>query len=52
MKPASVSYPAILWFGLLLVLLAALGGVGLAMWMENGPAMFLSLAAAGLAWCF
>ncbi|UUP16122.1 hypothetical protein NTH_00564 [Nitratireductor thuwali] len=32
--------------------LAALGGLGLAMWLNNGPAMVISLAQAGLAWCF
>jgi|UPI00003A2B8E hypothetical protein len=33
-------------------LLAGLGGLGLAMWVDNGAAIFLSLAEAGLAWCF
>jgi hypothetical protein len=34
------------------MLLAGLGGFGLAMWVENGAALFLSLAETGLAWCF
>ncbi|MDZ5698181.1 hypothetical protein [Chelativorans sp. M5D2P16] len=52
MKTAPANLPAILRAGLLLVLLAALGGLGLAMWMEKGAAMFISLVEAGLAWCF
>ncbi|WP_265518107.1 hypothetical protein [Nitratireductor luteus] len=34
------------------IFLAAVGGLGFAMWLNNGPALFLSLAEAGLAWCF
>lgn len=52
MKSAPATFPAILRTGALLVLLAALAGLGLAMWLENGAAMFISLAEAGLAWCF
>ncbi|WP_274424392.1 hypothetical protein [Chelativorans sp. YIM 93263] len=32
--------------------LSATAGLGLAMWLENGPALLLSLAQTGLAWCF
>ncbi len=34
------------------MLLMAVAAFGLAMWLENGAALFLSLAQAGLAWCF
>lgn len=32
--------------------LAAIAGVGFAMWMENGPGIFMALAQSGLSWCF
>jgi len=52
MKSAHASHPAFFRLALAAALLAGLGGVGLAMWMKNGAALFLSLAEAGLAWCF
>lgn len=33
-------------------LLAAIGGLAFAMWMEHGAGIFLSMAQSGLAWCF
>lgn len=52
MKPVPANLPPLLKLGPPLLLLAALGGLGLAMWVENGAALFISLAQAGLAWCF
>lgn len=51
MKSAPANHPAFLVFAAALLLLAVVGGFGLAMWMENGAAIFLSLVEAGLAWC-
>lgn len=31
---------------------AAMVGLGLAGWLESGARMFMTLAEAGLAWCF
>ncbi|WP_201285581.1 hypothetical protein [Chelativorans xinjiangense] len=51
MKTAPANLPAFFKLGALAMLLAALAGLGLAMWIENGAAIFISLAEAGLAWC-
>lgn len=32
--------------------LAAATGAAFAAWIDNGPAMLMSMAASGLAWCF
>jgi len=52
MKTAPANHPNLIKYAAAAMLLAGLGGVGLAMWVENGTALFLSLAEAGLAWCF
>jgi hypothetical protein len=31
---------------------AALAGAVFAMWVDNGPRLFMALAESGLAWCF
>ncbi|MCT8996893.1 hypothetical protein [Chelativorans intermedius] len=51
MKPAPDSLQRLLAVSAFAMLLAALAGLGFALWMENGVAMFISLAQAGLAWC-
>jgi len=51
MNAAPLAYPAFLKLALAAILLAAFGGLGLAMWMERGAAMFLALAETGLSWC-
>jgi len=35
-----------------LVVIAAAFGAVFAMWIENGPRIFLTYAQSGLAWCF
>jgi len=52
MKSAPGNYPFFFKFAAASMLLAGLGGLGVAMWVENGAALFLSLAEAGMAWCF
>lgn len=37
--------------GLVVMLLAAIGGVAFGGWLAHGPQMLNSLWAAGLAWC-
>jgi len=51
MRSAPENYSLLVKFAAAGMLLAGLGGLGLAMWVENGAALFLSLAEAGLAWC-
>ncbi|WEX11365.1 hypothetical protein [Chelativorans sp. AA-79] len=52
MRSAPVNYPVLFKFAAAGMLLAGIGGLGVAMWVENGAALFLSLAETGLAWCF
>ncbi|WP_309086030.1 hypothetical protein [Chelativorans sp.] len=52
MRSAPANHQALFVVAAAAMLLAGLGGLGIAMWMENGAAIFLSLAEAGLAWCF
>src|SRR5690606_4119128 len=51
MKPAPANQPLMLAFAAAALSLAVIGGLGLAMWMDKGAALFLSLVEAGLAWC-
>lgn len=51
MNPSPVHLPGLTGIAVATALLALLGGIGLALWMDNAAAMFLSLAQAGLAWC-
>ncbi len=44
--------PSIARIGLAAVALAAATGLALAAWVENGPAILLSMAETGLSWCF
>lgn len=47
--------PSLGTVGLLLTatgVLAALGGLGFALWSRQAPGIFLSMVEAGLSWCF
>lgn len=51
MKQAPANQPLLLVFAAAALSFAVIGGLGLAMWMDKGAALFLSLVEAGLAWC-
>ncbi len=44
--------PSTARFGLAAAVLAAATGGAFAAWVENGPAILMSMAQTGLSWCF
>jgi hypothetical protein len=44
--------PSIARIGLAAVAVAAATGLAFAAWVENGPAILMSMAETGLSWCF
>lgn len=48
----SIPLPRLLAFALAAVLLSAASGLAFAGWIGHGPGILMSLADAGLSWCF